>query len=254
MISVTDSQVFGWLASFLLPMMRVLGLMSIAPVLSNRAFPARARVALAAIIGLMVAPFVSLPDPNVLRQAAGMVLVAREVMIGLTIGFAARLIFGSFELAGEAIGLQMGLSFAGFFDPSSGGQANPVSRLVSTMALLAFVAVNGPLAVIATVIQSVEVFPVGEMSFAFFSQRSPVQFGSALFAMALNLSLPFVALLLFTNIAMGVISRVAPQLNIFSVGFPVTIGAGLLLLTLGLPMIEAPLLASLERVLGMVAR
>ncbi len=87
-------------------------------------------------------------------------------LIGLTIGFTARLVFGSFELAGEAIGLQMGLSFAGFFDPQS-GQANAVGRFVGTIALLAFVAVNGPLAVIATVIQSLDVFPPGDASFAF---------------------------------------------------------------------------------------
>jgi len=253
MISVSDSQLYAWLASFLLPLFRVLALMSSAPVLSNRAFPARARVALSAAVALVVAPFAAPPSPTVLAEAPGLVLVAREVLIGLTIGFTARLVFASFELAGEAIGLQMGLSFAGFFDPQS-GQANAVGRFVGTLALLAFVAVNGPLAVIATVIQSLDVFPPGDASFAFLANRSPLQLGSEVFALALNLSLPFVALLLFVNISLGVISRVAPQFNVFAVGFPLTIGAGLLLLTLGLPMIEAPLAASLERVLTMVAR
>jgi flagellar biosynthetic protein FliR len=249
MIAFTDAQLAGWLASFLLPLFRVLALMSAAPILSNRAFPVRARVALSAVVALVAAPFAVPVEPSALLGGSALLLVAREVLIGLTIGFVARLLFASFEVAGEAVGLQMGLSYAGFFDPQS-GQANAVGRFVNTVALLAFVAVNGPLAVIASVVQSFQVFPAGDPSFAFLTSRSPVQLGAEVFALALNLALPFVALLLFINLSLGVISRVAPQFNVFAVGFPVTIGTGLLLLAVGLPMIEAPLVAQLDRLLA----
>jgi flagellar biosynthetic protein FliR len=249
MIAFTDAQLAALLASFLLPLFRVLALMSAAPILSNRAFPVRVRVALSAVVALVAAPLAAPVEPSALLGGSALLLVAREVLIGLTIGFVARLLFASFEVAGEAVGLQMGLSYAGFFDPQS-GQSNAVGRFVNTVALLAFVAVNGPLAVIASVVQSFQVFPAGDPSFAFLASRSPVQLGAEVFALALNLALPFVALLLFINLSLGVISRVAPQFNVFAVGFPVTIGTGLLLLAVGLPMIEAPLLAQLDRLLA----
>ncbi len=249
MIPVTESQLLGWLAGVLLPFFRVLALMSAAPILSNRAFPVRARVALSAAIALVAAPISAAPDPSLLMGTGAFVMVVREVLIGLTIGFVARLLFTSFEIAGEAIGLQMGLSFAGFFDPQS-GSSNAVGRFVSTIALLAFVAINGPLAVIATVVQSFTLFPPGDPSFQFLLARSPVALGAEVFTLALGLALPFIALLLFITLTLGVISRVAPQFNVFAVGFPVTIGTGMLMLTMGLSMIEAPLAANLERILN----
>lgn len=254
MISVTDTQILAWIAGFLLPLFRVLAMISSAPVLSSRSFPTRAKVALAGLVALVASPFAGSVDPTALAGPALMVLVAREVMIGAMIGFAARMMFAAFELAGEAIGLQMGLSFAGFFDPQSGGNGNAVGRFVNTIAMLTFVAVNGPLAMIATVIQSMTVFPVGEPSFAFLGTHSPAQLGGEVFALGVNLALPFLALLMFVNIALGVISRVAPQLSIFAVGFPVTVGAGLLLLTVGLPMIAAPMADQLARLLESLAR
>jgi len=253
MIAFTEGQIFGWLSAFLLPLFRVLALMTSAPVVSNRAFTVRARVGLSAMVALVVAPFVGPVDPAAFSGPAGLVLVAREVLIGLTIGFVARLLFTAFEIAGEAIGLQMGLSFAGFFDPQQ-GQANAVGRFVNTVAMLAFVAVNGPLALVATVVESFSMYPAGIASFAFVLERTPVQLGGEIFALALNLALPFMALLLFASLSLGVISRVAPQLQLISIGFPVTIFAGLLMLTLGLPMIEAPLVTSIERMLSHLMR
>lgn len=253
MISFTDTQIFTWLAGFLLPLFRVAAMFAAAPMISSRAFPARAKVALAALVAILAAPFAGAVDPAALAGPLLVPMVAREVLIGATIGFTARLLFASFEMAGELIGLQMGLSFAGFFDPQSGA-ANAVGRFVNNTAMLAFIAVNGPLALIATVVQSMTVFPVGEPTFAFLTTHSPVRLGGELFALGLNLALPFVALLLFINIALGIISRVAPQLSIFAVGFPVTVGAGLLLLTIGLPVIATPLADQLTRILDSLSR
>jgi len=253
MIQVTDAQLFAWLAGFLLPLFRVLAMIAATPVLSNRSFPVRAKVATGAVVALVAAPFAGPVDPAAFAGPLLYALIAREVLIGLMIGFSARLLFASFELAGEAIGLQMGLSFAGFFDPQSGA-SNAVGRFVNTTALMAFVALNGPLAMFATVIQSMTVFPVGEPSFAFLSTHTPVQLGQEMFALGLSLALPFMALLLFVNIALGVISRVAPQLSIFAVGFPITVSAGLLLLTLGLPLLATPFAEQLERVLQALTR
>ncbi len=247
MIAFSDSELLRWLAGFLLPLFRVLALFAVAPVLSNRAFPIRARLGLAAAIALVSAP--SFPTPPALAFDATLLgTIANELLAGLIIGFSARLLFAAFEVAGETIGLQTGLSFAGFFDPQS-GTANALGRFVSTIALLTFVAIDGPLALIATVIRSFEVFPPGGFGFGALSVRGPILLGAEVFALALSIALPFIALLLFVNIALGVVSRVAPQFNVFAVGFPVIIGSGLLLLTLGLPAIVGPLAESLERFL-----
>lgn len=253
MLTLTDQQLLTWVSAFVLPLFRILGMMSTAPVFSNRAFSARARVALSAAVAVLVAPFGAPADPAALASAAGMGMVAQELMIGLTIGFVARLMFTGFEMAGEIIGLQMGFSFAGFFDPQA-GTGNVIGRLVNSVSLLSFVAINGPVALLATVMESFQWLPAGTSPAQFLSSRSPVQLGGEIFSLALSLSLPFMALLLFVNMALGIVSRVAPQFNLFAVGFPITIAAGLLMLTLGLPMIEAPVAVHLERMLSHLAR
>ncbi len=252
MISFTDTQLIGWLSAFLLPLFRVLGLMTSAPLLSNRGFPARARVALAAVIAMMVAPFVDMPKGVDLGSADALLLVGREVLIGLAIGFVARLIFTAFELAGEMIGLQMGLSFAGYFDPSAGSQSNAVGRTINAFSMLTFVSLNGPLLLLAVVVQSFAVFPIAPGLPTSWASLSPVQLGADVFALGLALALPFTALLLFMNLVLGVISRVAPQFNVFAVGFPVTIGAGLILLATGFPLLEAPLTEATQRVMSLM--
>lgn len=252
MIAIGEAELLGWLGSFLLPLFRVLALFSVAPVLSNRALPARVRVGAAGAIALVSAPSVELPQGLPLDASLG-AMILHEVFAGVTIGFAARLLFAVFEIAGETIGLQTGLSFAGFFDPQS-GNANALGRFVGTIMLLAFVSANGPLALVATVIRSFEIFPVGSTGLGAIAARSPVSLGAEVFALALGVALPFIALLLFVNIALGVVSRVAPQFNVFAIGFPVTIGAGMLLLTLGLSAIEAPLVEALERFLAHTLR
>ena len=253
MISATDTQLLAWLSAFLLPFFRVLALFTAAPILSSRAFPARARVASAAAIALLAAPYASLPtgtQPS-LGSPAALAMVAHEVLVGLAIGFAARLVFAAFELAGEIIGLQMGLSFAGFFDPG-GGTGNAIGRVFGATGTLIFIAANGPLMLIAAVVQSFESFPLDSHPFAFAARLSPAAFGTELFALALAIALPFITLLLFVNLALGVVARVAPQLNVFAIGFPVTIGAGLVALTLGFAWIEQPFVTAIGRAMALL--
>jgi len=238
MLSISDAQLFGWLSSFLLPFFRVLGLFTTAPVLSQQSVPLRVRIALAGMTAAIVAPTIEVADgglegPNLL------LLVTHEVLVGLTLGFIARVIFSAFEMAGESIGLQMGLSFAGFYDPQSGA-GNPVSRLLSTIALTAFVVMNGPGMLLMAVAESFRVIPV-DIGFGWLAGRSPLALGTQMFGLALAVALPFIALLLFVNVALGVMSRVAPQFSVFAVGFPLTIGIGLVLLALVMPLLEIPL-------------
>jgi flagellar biosynthetic protein FliR len=244
MLSVSEAQLFDWLSTLLLPFFRILGLFSAAPVLSQQSVPVRVRIAVSGLTAVLVAPTVEvgaggLAGPNLIG------LVIHEVLVGVTLGFIARVIFSAFEMAGEAIGLQMGLSFAGFFDPESGA-GNPVARLLNTCALTAFVVMNGPGILLLAVTDSFQTIPI-DTGFDWLAGRSPVMLGSQMFALALAIALPFIALLLFVNIALGVMSRVAPQFSVFSIGFPLTIGIGLVLLALVMPLLETPLATALTQ-------
>ncbi|HVL56520.1 MAG TPA: flagellar biosynthetic protein FliR, partial [Burkholderiaceae bacterium] len=195
MISFTEAQLVAWLGWVMLPFFRILALFSAAPVLSQRAVPMRARVGLALLVAGTMAPSVTAPpagfDPLSLAAAG---FIAQEVAVGLAIGFVARLLFAAFDLAGEIIGLQMGLSFAGFFTPQ-GSQGNAVGSFLTTSASLIFVAMNGPLLMIAALLRSFTTLPIGNVPFEFAARFDPLALGAEVFALGLVIALPFMALI-----------------------------------------------------------
>jgi flagellar biosynthetic protein FliR len=160
-------------------------------------------------------------------------------------------VFTSVELAGELVGLQMGLNFASFFDPSSNAQVSAVSRFMGHMSTLLFVVMNGHLIVLMAVIKSFESFPVDGNFFDTLQHIKLYSLGSSLFSSALWIALPMIGMLLFVNLAMGVISRVAPQMNIYSIGFPVTLTMGLVGVTITLPMLDQPVMALMEKAIDL---
>jgi len=250
MISFTDVQLQAWMAAFLLPFFRILALFTAAPVLSIRSVPTRLRVGIALLLAVTLAPG-NVPTAGIdLVSFKGLGYVAQEVMVGLAIGFAARLAFAAFDLAGELIGMQMGLSYAGFFDPQ-GGQGNAVGAFMNTTATLTFVALNGPLLLVAATMRSFDSLPIGRVPFEFVTRFDPIALGAEVFALGLLIATPFLALILFVNLLLGVMTRVAPQLGLFSIGFPITIGTGMVLLLIGLPWIERPMVQGLMRLVGM---
>lgn len=248
MITVSETQLLAWLSALLLPFFRVLGLFTSAPILSQRSVPIRLRVSVSLAIATLVAPLIPPTVGLDIASPNGWLAVASEALIGFAIGFVARVVLTAVEVAGETVGLQMGLSFAGFFDPDS-GQMNGVSRLLNTLSLWAFVAVNGPALLIAAVVHSFDVIPPASMLGDWITRIQPAALGAGVFELGVMIALPFMALLLFVNLGLGVVSRIAPQLNIFAIGFPVTIGAGLVLLTLTMPLLQQPFSMLIERVL-----
>lgn len=240
----------AWLSPLLWPFLRVLALFSVAPLFSMRVLPMRARIALAFLIALCAQAL--LPQAPVLAVDSAQTLgvLAQQLAVALALGFALRLVFAALELAGEIMGLQMGLNFASFFDAAASAQISAVARFFNHMGLLLFVAMNGHLLVVLAVVKSFERFPVDGNWLQTTAQLRVHELGAALFSSALALALPLLALLLFVNFTLGVISRVAPQMNIYAVGFPLTLSVGLLALgATTLPMLEQPLLELLARVL-----
>jgi flagellar biosynthetic protein FliR len=250
MVTFTEAQLLAWLSPLFWPFVRVLALFSALPVLGQRTVPVRVRVGLSGLI--VVAAQASLPPmPAVaLDSALAMALIAQNMVIGLTLGFAVRVVFAAVEFAGELIGLQMGLNYAGFFDPSSGSQGTATSRFFGTTIAFLFIAINAHLLVVVAVVGSFHAFPVGPEPFAFLRTMRPETWGAEIFGMGLWIALPLIGMLLFVNLVLGIISRVASQMNVFAIGFPVTLGVGLLGILITLPMMQAPFTMALERMLA----
>lgn len=235
MISITTTELNVLLSAFLWPLTRILALVASAPAWGNPSVPMRVRVGLALAITLCVAPTVG-PMPQVEPGSqAGMLILAQQVIIGLAMGFTMRIVFVAVEMAGELAGLQMGLGFATFFDPQHAGHVPVVGRFLGLIATLAFLAVNGHLQVIALLSRSFSALPISAAPLAGTGFRAVASWGGEIFAAGLLLSLPVLAALLIANLALGILTRAAPQLNIFAVGFPVTLAIGLLVLGLALP-------------------
>jgi flagellar biosynthetic protein FliR len=250
MITFSEAQIMAWITPWIWPFFRVMGLFTSAPVLSTRAIPRRVRLALSLLIVVAAQP--SLPEmPAIaITSPQSVMVVLQQVLIGVTLGFAARVIFAAIEFAGEIVGLQMGLNFASFFDPLMGTQSTAVSRFYGTCAAWLFVVMNGHLLITAAVVQSFTTFPVGPDPMTVIRTLQPQVWGAEVFKLGLWISLPVVAMLTLVNMVMGLIARVAPQMNVFSVGFPISIGVGLTGLWLTLPMMQGPFTMALERMLG----
>lgn len=254
MIGITEAQLMEWLSPILWPFLRVLAVFTAAPIFSSRAFPLRARIALAFLIAFAAQP--SMPNQPLISvnspQAFG--VVVQQVGIGLAIGFTVRLVFGAFELAGQVVGFQMGLGFAAFFDPSTSAQSSAMGRFYANMAALLFVVLNGHLMVLMAVVHSFAAFPVDQNFLQALGTMKLYELGADLFASAFWIALPVVAMLMFANLALGIVSRVAPQMNIYAIGFPVTLAVGLIGVAATLPLLEQPFAALFERMMDIFAR
>jgi len=249
-MALTSAQLAAWAGTLFWPLVRVLALISTVPVLSHRAFPVRAKVALGVAIALVLAPTVASPPLQNTLDAAFFETLVRNLLVGATLGFAIRILFSGIELAGQLIGLQVGLGFGGFFNPEAADTDNPIANFISLMVLLLFIAIDGHLMVLYGLQQSFEIFPIAGANAHAIAFDAIAALGAQIFGIALSLSLPILAVMLLINIVLGVMARVSPQLNLFAVGFPVTLFAGMLVLLLFVPHLEAPIRAALERALA----
>ena len=234
MITVTSAQLDYWLATLFWPLARVLAVLAAAPVLGQTRIPARVRIGLAVGIVIVLVPTLPAPPPVAPGSAAGLLILATQVVIGLAIGFALRLVFTAVEMAGDLIGLQMGLGFAMFYDPGNVQHTPILGQFMGLLATLSFLAINGHLMVISALADSFRALPIDAQLLGSNLFDVLARHGAIIFIAGLQLALPLIITMLVVNLALGVLTRAAPQLNIFAVGFPLTlaIGFGALILTL----------------------
>lgn len=239
MISISSAQLDTWLALFVFPLARILALLATAPVFNNAAMPVRVRLIAGLAITLALAP--ALPPPPSIPASSwiGLVVLAEQIVIGVLLGFVLRITFAAVDIAGELIGLQMGLSFATFFDPTSGGQTPVITELLGLITALIFLSLNGHLMALSVLAESFTLLPVSTTPIHATAFSAMMAWSTTLFSTGLLLALPLITALLIANIALGVLARIAQQLNLFAVGFPVTLALGFLVLMLSLPYMGA---------------
>ncbi len=235
MISFSSSQLDAWLAAFMFPLARILGLMASAPVFNNAGLPRRIRLVAGLAVTIAMAPVLPAMPAVATGSWQGLLILAEQAAIGVLMGLTLRIVFAAVDVAGELIGLQMGLAFAVFYDPQNAGQTPVISEYLGLLATLIFLAMNGHLLCLAVLMESFQLLPVGGTTVVAGSFRVLAAWMTTMFSAGVLLSLPLVAALLIANIAMGVLSRVAPQLNLFAVGFPVTMVSGFVVLMISLP-------------------
>lgn len=235
MFSVTYEQLNVWLTAFLWPFVRILALMATAPAFGDKALPNRVKLSLAAFVTLIVAPTIgALPHVTVF-SAQGIWIIVNQFLIGVALGFTMQLVFGAVQAAGDIMGMSVGLGFATFFDPHAAGSTDVMSRYVNMIALLTFLALDGHLQVLSTLVQTFQALPISANVLGANGWRVLAGWGSTVISTALLLSLPVVTALLITNLALGILNRAAPQIGVFQIGLPVTLITGLLLIQLMLP-------------------
>ena len=248
MVSISAAELDQWLAAFLYPFFRILALLTAVPLFAHRSVPRRARIGLAVLLAVLVAPALPQGAPVSPFTAEGALLIVQQILVGAALGLAVHVAFAAVGLAGDVIGLQMGLSFAAFIDPVNSEQSPIVGTFLTMTLMLVFVAINGHLLVIAALVDSFTTVPPVVTGVRWLDARRIAATGSALFAHALQIALPVIGAMLLTNLAFGILTRAAPQLNLFAVGFPVTLIVGLLVLLLGLshqvPVFESVLTGS----------
>lgn len=235
MLALTTEQIGSLVGGFFWPFVRISAMMMAAPVFGAQLMPVRIRILIAFAVSMVAVPM--LPTAPFVDPISypGMVILLQQVLIGVAMGFIFHMVFQALIIAGEAIASTMGLGFARMVDPANGVQVPVVSQFLIIMATLLFVVLNGHLLLIELVVESFRVLPVSDMGLSTQAYWTIASWGSQMFIGALLVAIPAVSALLVVNMSMGIITRAAPQLNIFAVGFPMMILLGFIFLTATTP-------------------
>lgn len=228
MLALTDTQISSWVASFILPLFRVTAVLMSMPVFGTTLVPRRVRLYFALAITVVIAPGLPPMPPVHALDLSALMLVAEQILIGALMGFSLQLFFQAFVVAGQIISIQMGMAFASMIDPTNGVNTAVIGQFLTMLVTLLFLAMNGHLVVFEVLTESFTTMPVGSALLVNHFWEIAGKLGWVLGA-AMVLVLPAITALLVVNIAFGVMTRAAPQLNIFSIGFPLTLVLGMVI-------------------------
>lgn len=225
-MNFTSTELLSLLSGYLWPLFRIAAFVASTAIFSGRLLPMRIKLVFALALTIVIAPVLPPPPAVEMFSLMGFVVVLQQVLIGVAMGFVLQLVFAAFVLGGQVIALTMGLGFASLNDPASGVIVPTVSQIYSIFVTLVFFAINGHLIMIEVLADSFYSLPVSTAGMGMDSLWSLLKWASYLFSGAVLMALPAVASMLVVNVGFGVMTRAAPQLNIFAIGFPVIMTMG----------------------------
>ena len=241
--------------TFSLLLVRIAGIISVFPILNTRTVPVPIKAGLVTMLGLVLAPLVQTPSfPS--DHLTVVVGIGRELLIGLTIGLAVRLLFSGFQIAGDLIGTQMGFSAIQLLDPMSHQNTPLIAQFQLTLGSLVFLSLNAHLLVVHAVGMSFELVPPFGARLSDSLAGDIIQLTQHMLVVALKLAAPMFATLVIVNTILAVLGRAVPQMNMFVLSFPVTIGAGLISMSLAMPftlaLFETEFMTLVETILALL--
>jgi flagellar biosynthetic protein FliR len=234
-MQLTTAELTHWLGSMFWPFVRIAMMFAVAPIFGGNLVPMRVKLILALLLTWVMLPLIP-PVPSIEPLSAASVLITlQQMLIGLAIGFAMQLVFTALIVGGQTVAMGMGLGFASMVDPQNGVQVPVIGQYYLVIATLLFLVLNGHLALISVLADSFQSLPIGNAMLSRDNLWEMAAWASRMFAGGVLVALPAVTAILLVNLSFGVVSRSAPQLNIFGVGFPVTLVLGFLLLLVTVP-------------------
>ena len=231
----SEQQIMIWASSFFWPLLRISAMFVTIPVFSGRFVDTKILVGTALMITFFTIPLLPEMQPVEVLSYEGLMTGLQQIMIGLMTGFVLQLVFSAIVFAGQGIAYSMGLGFASMVDPGTGVSVPVVSQFYLILATLMFLTLGGHLVLIEMLIDSFQTLPIGSTGIDRSDLWLVLSWSSRIFSAGLLMAVPAIVSLLMINIAFGVVTRAAPQLNIFAVGFPITLTLGLLLMWVTLP-------------------
>ncbi|MEX2446359.1 MAG: flagellar biosynthetic protein FliR [Dehalococcoidia bacterium] len=229
-----------WSAHFLLVVARLSAAVVAAPLLGARSVPAQTKIGLALLLSLIVLPLQATPLAEIPTDIYAFAsLLGSEVLIGLALGVGISLVFSALEMGASLVSFQMGFGMGSVFDPFTGVQTGALEQFYRVVVMLTFFSINGHYLVVRGLLHTFEVVPPGDADLSLIAGDRVVPFFVALFAAAVQVALPAVGALLLTDVAMALVGRTVPQMNVLVMGFPVKIGVGLLVIAASLPLMTS---------------
>ncbi|HMK87083.1 MAG TPA: flagellar biosynthetic protein FliR [Steroidobacteraceae bacterium] len=252
-ILIDAAEVSRWVVRLWWPVLRVGGFVLAAPIASESIVPKTVKIGLSLALAFILAPLASAPQGLSIFTAAGAVAALQEVLIGIAIGMVVQLAFEAFAFAGQSISTTMGLGFATLVDPQHGADTPMLGQLFTIFGTLAYLAVNGHLVLIGALATSFKSLPIAGTHVDESLLWSIAAWGARVFETGLLIALPAVTAMVIVNLALGVVTRAAPQLNLFGIGFTITLLSGFLVLIIGLDGLTAGISGLIDGALSQVA-
>jgi flagellar biosynthesis protein FliR len=233
-VTLNAADVSQWVGRLWWPMLRVGGFILAAPTLSETVIPGRIKIVMSLSLGFLMAPLAQIPAALSIFSGAGLLAAAQELLIGVAIGMVVQLAFEALIFAGQTISMTMGLGFATLVDPQRGANTTVLGQMFMIFGILTYLAINGHLVLLGALAESFHSLPIGGGHIDGNFLLSVAVWGARVFQSGLLIALPAMIALVIVNLALGVVTRTAPQLNLFGIGFTITLLCGFFVLIVGL--------------------